>query len=950
MCKLLIYIMCLYVFVILPSLVFGQTPLVSTRVNEALKRQLGNDGKWISLEFSDGSTQSTASFGGDVVGPASSVDSEIAIYNSTTGKLLKRFAGTGILTATSGVIGTATTTGTGDVVLATSPTVKTPTVSDGAIFNLLSNNNITIDASTNPRTVTTGVVRINHTPGMVGTRPFTLNIDAAGFGDTHAISTDFTATGIGAGEQSHLFDINVNTANSTGGEVNGFVMAKTGTGAVDCNAVEVYPGVDVIDQRTGVETSIEQAFAYNGAYTDITSNLSSAASDVQLFVANGDIVYIGNAGTFNSLAVTLAVAASGAGIKPTFEYSAGASSWTAFSPTDGTNGFRNLGGTIAWGTLTGWATDTVNAVGSKYWIRITRTQNTLATPPTEDLIKYIASVNYGWDKDGDISAATFNGLTCAAQTNGFTIAGGTTSKTLTVPLDASVSGTNTGDNATNSQYSSLVSNATHTGDATGSTALTVVGINGTLMSGLATGIVKNTTTTGVPSIAVAGDFPTLNQSTTGTAANVTGIVEVVNGGSGTNTATGTGAIVLKNSPVFSTQITTPSIISAGALGITPASGSNVNVDLGGTGDFAVNTSQLYVDTSSGYLGVGTSTPSTKLTVGDGLSSVGNYWVSSVYLSHGISVCGTDANEVGTAHFEGNRTTADTTVGAITFRNTQSSRTQEDKTIAFILASTPDSYDAEAGILKFGTHDTGSGLSTRMVINEIGNVGIGTSTPSAQLHTTGSVRFQNFGAGAATFDADGNVSSASDERYKDIAGVFTAGLNQVLGIQPIKYRWNALSGLEKDNVYTGFSAQNVRKFIPEAVSVDAQGYYNLQDRVLIAALVNAVKQLTLEMDVMRGKLGLLPLNRLGIDRSADSTSVVKSKVAQREKECSGDEVIKEAREVVENIDGVDVVKMVEALKAGIVEKDKKFFRQENIEEATQRYRLISQEPQQEGVVK
>ena len=39
-------------------------------------------------------------------------------------------------------------------------------------------------------------------------------------------------------------------------------------------------------------------------------------------------------------------------------------------------------------------------------------------------------------------------------------------------------GTNTGDNATNSQYSSLVTNATHTGDATGATALSVVKIQG----------------------------------------------------------------------------------------------------------------------------------------------------------------------------------------------------------------------------------------------------------------------------------------------------------------------------------------------------------------------------------------------------------------------------------------------------------------------------------------
>lgn len=52
----------------------------------------------------------------------------------------------------------------------------------------------------------------------------------------------------------------------------------------------------------------------------------------------------------------------------------------------------------------------------------------------------------------------------------------------------------------------------------GGVAATVVGINGILMGSLGTGILKNTTTTGVPSIAVAGDFPTLNQNTTGTSA------------------------------------------------------------------------------------------------------------------------------------------------------------------------------------------------------------------------------------------------------------------------------------------------------------------------------------------------------------------------------------------------------------------------------------------------
>ena len=60
------------------------------------------------------------------------------------------------------------------------------------------------------------------------------------------------------------------------------------------------------------------------------------------------------------------------------------------------------------------------------------------------------------------------------------------------------------------------------GDVSGTQGATSVNkINGVTLSGLSTGILKNTTSTGVPSIAVAGDFPILNQSTTGNAATVT---------------------------------------------------------------------------------------------------------------------------------------------------------------------------------------------------------------------------------------------------------------------------------------------------------------------------------------------------------------------------------------------------------------------------------------------
>jgi len=55
-------------------------------------------------ERSNGATWQTYSgAGGDVSGPGSSVDAEIALFDSTTGALLKRATGTGFVRAASGV-------------------------------------------------------------------------------------------------------------------------------------------------------------------------------------------------------------------------------------------------------------------------------------------------------------------------------------------------------------------------------------------------------------------------------------------------------------------------------------------------------------------------------------------------------------------------------------------------------------------------------------------------------------------------------------------------------------------------------------------------------------------------------------------------------------------------------------------------------------------------------
>jgi len=100
------------------------------------------------------------------------------------------------------------------------------------------------------------------------------------------------------------------------------------------------------------------------------------------------------------------------------------------------------------------------------------------------------------------------------------------------------------DTATNN---AKVTNATHTGDATGSTSLTVVRINGTSLAGLATGLLKNTTTTGVPTIAVNSDLPAMSATVGGAVPTPPNNTTTFLRGDGTfATPTGSGDMVLAN--------------------------------------------------------------------------------------------------------------------------------------------------------------------------------------------------------------------------------------------------------------------------------------------------------------------------------------------------------------------------------------------------------------------
>ena len=158
----------------------------------------------------------------------------------------------------------------------------------------------------------------------------------------------------------------------------------------------------------------------------------------------------------------------------------------------------------------------------------------------------------------------------------------------------------------------------------------------------------------------------------------------------------------------------------------------------------------------------------------------------------------------------------------------------------------------SGAYTFLTMNAGT-MTEKMRITSAGNVGIGTTTPSAQLHVAGTVRFSNFGAGTLQTDASGNLTVSSDERLKDISRIFNRSITDILKINPITYHWNSVSGLDMNGEYSGFSAQNIQLAIPEAVSTSTNGYLALQDRPILAAVINAIKDIAQIAGEFKNKL-------------------------------------------------------------------------------------------------
>lgn len=122
-------------------------------------------------------------------------------------------------------------------------------------------------------------------------------------------------------------------------------------------------------------------------------------------------------------------------------------------------------------------------------------------------------------------------------------------------------------------------------------------------------------------------------------------------------------------------------------------------------------------------------------------------------------------------------------------------------------------------------------------------------------------WSSYGAGTITADANGNLTSVSDERLKTNITPYLIGLKQILPLVPIKYNYTKESGLDTENYYAGLNAQEVAKYIPFAVGTNPDGSLTLNDRAVIAVLVNSIKELDFRLTAIEEKLKMTPIDKI-----------------------------------------------------------------------------------------
>jgi len=148
-------------------------------------------------------------------------------------------------------------------------------------------------------------------------------------------------------------------------------------------------------------------------------------------------------------------------------------------------------------------------------------------------------------------------------------------------------------------------------------------------------------------------------------------------------------------------------------------------------------------------------------------------------------------------------------------------------------------------------NSGGTRTERMTLKSGGNVGIGTMEPAYQLQLS---------TDSAAKPSTNTWTIASDARIKTETGEYTKGLDAVLSLRPVTYRYNGKAGMVDDGEdKISIIAQEAINAFPECVGSymtkldeddeEETEVLNWNGHALTFALVNSIKELTARLEAL-----------------------------------------------------------------------------------------------------
>jgi hypothetical protein len=177
-----------------------------------------------------------------------------------------------------------------------------------------------------------------------------------------------------------------------------------------------------------------------------------------------------------------------------------------------------------------------------------------------------------------------------------------------------------------------------------------------------------------------------------------------------------------------------------------------------------------------------------------------------------------------------------------FRFFRSTNTTGPKLLTFFKGDGTATEDAQIGV---------DGLNSYFQRNG-GNFGIGTNSPDQRLSVNGN----------ASKAGGGSWATFSDKRVKHDIKPFNDGLEVLMKLNPVTFKYNEKSGYtDLNKSFIGFIAQDVETVAPYMVNLydDSEGPSGLKDKrqfdesALNKILVNAVKEQQAQIEVLKKEM-------------------------------------------------------------------------------------------------